>query len=396
MKRVLGQVAATVAILVAVGWTGIACSGARAAEQDTTLVDSTEEVVALNDSGIVRLLFAGDMMQHDGQIKAAYDTATKGYDYSSYFRYLSPISLDADLAICNLEVTLGGAPYKGYPQFSAPDEYAQEIMDAGYDIFLTANNHCLDRGKKGLERTIDWLKDKDIPQIGTYKDSLDRAKRYPALTEYNGVKFVLLNYTYGTNGLKVKGGNIVNYIDKAVIKKDIAKAKALEPDYIIACMHWGIEYVTTPNKEQKDMAKWLINQGVDHVIGGHPHVVQPVEIIETKDGRKHFVIYSQGNVISNMRKKNTDFGVLVGLTLQAKGDSADYNVTAETAWYTAYHVGRPDNTKLKNFVAYPSGLDEAVLPGDEAERLAEAVKDCQAIMATGDSITEKTSRNWGW
>ena len=179
----------------------------------------------------VDLLFAGDLMQHQAQIDAA-RTAT-GYNYDSCFTLVKPEIEKADLAVANLEVTLAGKPYKGYPQFSAPDEYLKAVKDAGFDVLVTANNHCLDGGKKGLARTISMLDSLHIPFAGTYRDAAERSRRYPLLVEQNGLRIVFLNYTYGTNGLKVSPPQVVNYIDTLQIRKDIQAARRLRPDAIL-------------------------------------------------------------------------------------------------------------------------------------------------------------------
>ncbi len=124
----------------------------------------------------------------------------------------------------------------------------------------------------------------------------------------NGFRIALLNYTYGTNGIKATSPNIVNYIDKNTILQDIQSAKARQPDAIIACMHWGEEYQSLPNREQRELANWLLQQGVTHIIGSHPHVIQPMELC-TNGTEQHIIVYSLGNFISNMSKANTDGGL---------------------------------------------------------------------------------------
>jgi hypothetical protein len=197
----------------------------------------------------------------------------------------------------------------------ASDEYLQAIKDAGFDILLTANNHCLDRGKKGMERTIQLLDSSGIRYAGTYKNLSERRQRYPLFINRNGFRIALLNYTYGTNGIKATSPNIVNYIDKNTILQDIQSAKARQPDAIIACMHWGEEYQSLPNREQRELANWLLQQGVTHIIGSHPHVIQPMEL-RTNGTEQHIIVYSLGNFISNMSKANTDGGLIFTLQLE--------------------------------------------------------------------------------
>ena len=255
------------------------------------------------------LYFAGDAMQHIAQIERALQTDGT-YSYKECFTYVKEQVSEANLAICNLEVTLGGEPYRGYPQFSAPDEFASALKDAGFDILLTANNHCLDRRNKGLIRTLDVLDSLGIAHVGTYRDSAERDSLYPYLTTVNNITFAILNYTYGTNGIPANPPCIVNLIDTAQILIDINKARAKKADVIIACMHWGDEYVLKQNKTQEQLTDWLIENGVDHIIGNHPHVIQPTELRKDKyNGGHHFIAYSLGNYISNMSARNTDIGM---------------------------------------------------------------------------------------
>ena len=262
------------------------------------------------------LLFVGDLMQHQAQIDAARQPDGT-YDYSHCFSLVKDDIGRADLAIGNLEVTLGGKPYRGYPQFSAPDEYLHAIHDAGFDILGTANNHSLDRRKRGLERTLTLADSLDIPTVGTYRDSIDRQLRYPLIVEKNGVRIALLCATYGTNGIPATAPNIVNSLDRHELAADIRRARSLHPDAIIAFVHWGNEYQQQPNTEQRNLAQWLLEQGVDHIIGSHPHVVQPIELLPSAEHPTHHaIVYSLGNYVSNMSITHGDVGLAVELTLE--------------------------------------------------------------------------------
>src|SRR5690606_23422672 len=241
------------------------------------------------DTTRLSLLFAGDVMGHDSQIASAYDPVKKTYDYASCFQFVKPYVDSADLAIANLEVTLAGPPYKGYPQFSSPDQLAMTLKDIGFDALVTANNHSVDRGRKGIERTIHILDSLGIPHTGTFRDSASKAASTPLILEKNGFRLALLNYTYGTNGIAVPKPNIVNPLDTALIRADLIAAKAAAPDVIIVFTHWGEEYASMPNKKQKDLAEFCFNHGAQLVIGAHPHVVQPMEWRKEKN---QFVAYS--------------------------------------------------------------------------------------------------------
>ena len=267
----------------------------------------------------LKLLFVGDLMQHQAQIDAALRT-DGSYDYTHSFSLVKNRISSADLAIGNLEVTLGGEPYRGYPQFSAPDEYLYALRDAGFDILATANNHSLDRRRRGLERTLTLIDSIGLVSVGTYRDESDRQQRYPLLIEKNGIRVAFLCATYGTNGIGTTPPNIVNSLNRNELAKDIQLARAMHPDAIIAILHWGNEYQQSPNTEQRDLARWLISEGVDHIIGSHPHVVQPIEFINSNQyPTQHTIVYSLGNYVSNMSIPHGDVGLIVELTLEKRG-----------------------------------------------------------------------------
>lgn len=325
----------------------------------------------------VTLLFGGDLMQHEPQIKSAARPGGK-YDYTGVFDQMKAEIESADLTIANFEVTLGGKPYTGYPQFRAPDEYLQAVVDAGFDVLLTANNHCVDSHRAGLERTILMMDSLHVPHLGTYVDQQSRDLTYPFLLERNGLRIALLNFTYGTNGLPVEHPNIVNLIDTLQLRADIAKARQMQPDAIIALPHWGIEYQQLPSAEQRSLAQWLIDNGVDHVIGGHPHVAQPLELSADSC---HLIAWSMGNVISNQSRANTYGGYFVRLditrrdtlttTLTEGRQHADTLVTKGRARladcaYTLYWVSRPsDSGNRHNYRILPIDEPDSVLTGLE-------------------------------
>ena len=268
----------------------------------------------------ISIYFAGDIMQHKPQLDAA-RTTHGTYDYSGCFTQVTPEIEAADIAVCNFETTLGGAPYSGYPNFCSPDELAAAVRDAGFDIFLTANNHCMDRQSRGLIRTLDVLDALGIDHLGTYRNQAERDSLYPYILEKNGIRIALLNYTYDTNGIPVPHPVIVNMIDTVQIMADIMRARRLQADCIIACMHWGTEYRSKPDASQLLLEDWLYTHGVNHIIGGHPHVVQPVRTLPHYKGYAdvHLTVWSLGNYISNMSAPGTDHGLAVTVKLKKTG-----------------------------------------------------------------------------
>lgn len=316
-------------------------------------------------SDTLTLVFVGDLMQHQSQINAA----RKGkdvYEYRDCFKYVAPELRKADLAIGNLEVTLGGKPYRGYPAFSAPDAFLKAIQYAGFDVLLFANNHCLDRGSPGARRTLHLMDSLKMVHTGVFRDFTERVRHYPLLVERKGFRVVFLNYTYGTNGLKPTPPLVVNYIDKEQIRKDVMKARLMQPDVIIACMHWGIEYELLPRKEVKRMADFLLGLGVDHVIGGHPHVVQPLEVVEDSvSPSRHLVAYSLGNFISNMSARHTDGGMVVKMVLK----KVDSHTRLIDSGYSYVWTSRPEINKKGQFYVFPSSIETKILNFSEKDKM---------------------------
>lgn len=296
------------------------------------LVESESSIV--DTLSHVHIIVAGDAMCHAPQITHA-KTDGENYDYSGCFQFLTSILATGDLNIVNLETTLAGAPYSGYPQFCAPDEFAIALKNARFNFFLLANNHCADKGTKGVVTTIKKLQQWEIPSTGTYLDEQDRQNRYPAIVEIKGIKIALLNYTYGTNGITVNEPVSVNYLnDTLQITKDLETAKNLNPDIIIAFLHWGTEYQQTPNKVQKEYAQFFFQNGADIIVGSHPHVVQPVENFAydpTDTTKKKLIYWSLGNFISNQRNENTDGGILASFTISKNENTNAVQIENHTA-----------------------------------------------------------------
>lgn len=259
-------------------------------------------------------LFVGDVMQHGGQIAGAYNKTTDSYDYEDGFKFVKPLIEEKDIAIANLEVTHAGKPYKGYPQFSAPDELSKALFNTGFDILLTSNNHACDGGEKGVIRTLDILDKVGIKHTGTFRNKAERDKNYPLIIEEKGIKIALLNYTFSTNGIVVEAPIIINYIDSVMMKQDFEKAKKMNVDYIICSMHWGTEYESLPSDYQKFWEKFCYRQGADMIVGGHPHVLQPVErkIVNKKE---KLTIWSLGNFVSNQRDRYKNGGLMITATI---------------------------------------------------------------------------------
>ena len=298
----------------------------------------------------ISLLFIGDIMGHDEQIWSAENRETHLYNYDDVFQYIKPVIADADIAIANFEVTLGGPPYTGYPQFSSPSDLAVACKNAGIDYLVTANNHAADRGKKGIISTINKLDSIGIPHTGTFLNSSCHDSLTPLMIHKNGTSIALLNYTFSTNGIIVPEPVIVNMLDKELITRDINEAKDKNADFIILFLHWGTEYDTIPSKTQTDLAVYFQSIGVDMVIGSHPHVLQ--KMVRTKNNvtrNDDVVIYSLGNFVSNQRKPKTDGGSMVRIELTRIGEK--YSIS--NAGYYLTWVYTPIEKYRKKFFILP-------------------------------------------
>lgn len=285
----------------------------QAPEGGLAPVPVADSIPPLPDSAEVRLVFVGDVMGHEPQFLAALQP-DKTYEYRDNYRFVKPYLQAADVAIGNLEVTLAGPPYSGYPMFSSPDALAFALKDAGFDVLQTANNHTCDKSTKGVKRTLDVLDSLGLEHFGSYRSVQEHDAGHPFIKEVKGIKIALLNYTYGTNGMPVPAGTVVNLIDTVRIGQDLEKAKQSGADFIIATYHWGLEYQRTESTEQRMVADFSAKHGADLVMGGHPHVVQPIrKLAGMRDSV--WVAYSLGNYISNQRDRYKNGGIMVEVTL---------------------------------------------------------------------------------
>jgi poly-gamma-glutamate capsule biosynthesis protein CapA/YwtB (metallophosphatase superfamily) len=294
------------------------------------------------------LIAVGDIMTHSPQLAGAYNAETKSYSFDSYFTEIQPF-LSGDWVIGNLETTLAGVEnrgFSGYPQFNSPDELADALKNAGFNILTTANNHSMDRREKGVLRTLEVLNDKDILAVGTYS-SQGEADQILVVTK-NDISMAILSYTYGTNGILLPAGKeyLVNLIDEDKLGEDIRKARELGVDVVTVALHMHGEYHRNPNDNQKKLTQHAVKAGADIILGSHPHVVQPYEIIETLDengiSRQGLVIYSLGNFISNQGPdqgtvKYTDVGVVFEIVIQKHYPEKEIEISAITSTSTWVH-----------------------------------------------------------
>ncbi len=263
----------------------------------------------------------GDILIHGPVLKGAYNTQTNEYDFSCLYKKVKGYFNNADLTVANLEVTLGGSEsgeYRGYPSFNTPDSLIDDLKEAGIDMLLTSNNHCYDTGLYGIKRTARVLKEKGVSFIGTRE-----TEQEPIYTvkDVNGIKIGMACYTYenknedisrkSINGAVInqQANNLLNSFSYNHIEDFYSEAKTVIADMktqgaeaVVFYMHWGEEYQLKENTWQKNIAQKLCDMGVDVIVGGHPHVIQPIEMLTSSDGtHKTVCLYSMGNSVSNQR-----------------------------------------------------------------------------------------------
>lgn len=334
---------------------------------------SSDKTIDLKKSDITFNMCAiGDVMCHNTQYWDAYNKNTNTYDFSYVFDDISYYTKQPDITIGSLETSFAGEErgYSNYPRFNSPDALAYSLKKIGVDVLSTAGNHCLDMGFSGLSRTIDVLNDADISHLGTYKS---QEERDTILIKYvKGIKIGFINYTYGTNGIPVPKDKsfCVNLIDKELIKKDIDSAKTQNVDVLVACMHWGTEYRTTANDEQKDLADFLFQNGVDIILGNHPHTLEPMEkrTITLADGttKDGFVIYALGNFICDQNAENTRNSIILNLTITKHVDG---KISIDKVDYTPIYMYKNPSLSIKRMklldiektiLNYESGTDTSI------------------------------------
>ncbi|MBM6974986.1 CapA family protein, partial [Intestinimonas butyriciproducens] len=346
------------------------------------------------------LAVCGDVMSHMPVTNDAWDEAQGIYDYTPIFEAARPYVEGADYAVANLETTLSTeGPYSGYPAFRSPSALAGDLRELGFDLMLTANNHCLDRRYDGLVSTLDHLDQAGLAHVGTARTAEESGAANIHVADVGGISVAFLGYTYGTNGIPLPSGkeyavNLFNtdYMttlstpDTQRLEADLAAARALDTDLIAVMIHWGVEYQTTQNSYQEELADLLIANGADLVLGGHSHVPQPIETrtVTAADGtqRTGFVCYSLGNFISSQVDPLTDTTAVLTLELTLDHETGEAGVTGWS--YAPMLMVRRDGTErvftLTDASSLPVGASD-----DLTRALEEAAANCAAILgpATG-------------
>ena len=376
----------------------------------------------------ITLLNAGDIMYHGPQLNSAYNSSTGKYDFSDNFQYMKSIISAADYAVANFETTTANQKkYESYPSFNSPLETLTSIKDAGYDMLLFANNHCYDKKKDGFVATLNQFKNFGFEYIG---GKLSEEEKSYMVKDVNGVKLGMMNYAdtltskngqyYTINGITINDGcdklmdiYMRDEYDKlySEVSERIADMKAQGADIIIMYIHWGDEYKLQPVSSQTKVAQKLCDLGVDVIIGGHPHVIEPMEILTSQTNPEHSTIcfYSLGNYISNQNrltlsnsnKQYTENGLTVTLTIRkySTGDvfvkSIDYTPTWVHRYYCSDGYNDYNVVPLRQAIANPElyGLYNSSFGLSHAKAALELTDPVfeQAVMSYNTSMADEIS-----
>lgn len=310
------------------------------------------------EDNVISFVGVGDNIIHETVYKDAdkyAGTENDGsYDFSPMYDKIKKYIQGKDIAFVNQETVLGGYELgvSGYPNFNSPSEVAQNLKDAGFNLFNTATNHSLDKGQQAIDNQIATLKSlQDIVFAGT-GDSKETYDNIPVF-EKKGVKFSFLAYTYGTNGITAPNDYSVHYLDDAEITADVARAKEIS-DVVIVSAHWGEENIDYTTDTQEHYAQLFADLGVDVVIGTHPHVIQPIKWLEGKDGSKTLVIYSLGNFLGGMLAVDNTIAGIVSFDFVKSGDGINIENIKWTPFVIHFETNGGDIMEDRHgYIIYP-------------------------------------------
>ena len=342
----------------------------------TNTTEKTDESIIVElppkEDSHLKLTAIGDIMCHNSQYIDAYSQSEGTYNFSYVFEDIKEYVETADIGIGNLETTFAGPQkgYSNYPRFNTPEQLATNLKDFGIDILATANNHSMDTNYDGLVSTLNYLDSAGISHTGTNRSPEEQ--NTILIKEVNDIKIAFLSFTYGTNGITIPSDKsyCVNLIDEALILNQLNLAKQANPDLICVNMHWGTEYQTTQNITQENLANLLFQNGVDIILGSHPHVLQPMEkrSVVLADGtqKECFVIYSLGNFISAQTKENTRSSIILNIDIFKDGDTNKTSI--ENISYVPIYMYKASSGAKKfrvldiekSIFKYESGIDTSI------------------------------------
>jgi len=251
----------------------------------------------------------GDLLCENNILKSVQNN---NYNFSEIFSNIKKYTNNADITLLPLETNFANEEYSGKSIYNSPSNLAQEIKNIGTDIVFLANNHSMDYGINGAKETVKYLREIGHETVGI---KLEENESNILIKEYRNIKLAFLSYTYGVNKKEEGYKKIINISNQETIKNDIEDAKKQGAEYIIASMHWGNAVGSSLNKEQMELSEFLINSGVDIILGNHPSSIQKMETRTNKDGKDVLIAYSLGNFLSSEVHENSNLGMILNIEL---------------------------------------------------------------------------------
>lgn len=304
--------------------------------------NNSQNIDSQDKTSQINLIAVGDNLIHIEVIQSG-KKPDGSYNYDHLYANIKPEISAADIAVINQETILGGADfeYTGYPAFNSPTEIGDAIVNAGFDVVLHATNHTLDKKLPGVLNTFAFWKQYPLITVLGINETKEQQEEI-RIVERNGIKLAMLNYTYGLNGYRIPEDMpyLVNMLDREQMAKDIEKAEELA-DFTIVFPHWGTEYVYEPTKSQKELCEFFFQHGVDLVIGTHPHVLEPVEWMESEDHRM-LIYYSLGNFMSYQKEAPRMLGGIATVTITKNEEEAFISDAGITPIITHFENGPSD------------------------------------------------------
>ena len=393
-KRRLKIIPTMITILLIFAVIGCALYGPKYLKNRIKTPEEPKPVVPVKKDPVIttaNMIMVGDALIHSSVYNDAARLANwQGYDFKPQITMIKEKVSGYDIGYYNQETILGGSSLglSDYPTFNSPQEVGDAMIDAGFNLVSMATNHTVDRGKNAVLKSREyWNSKENVQAVGSYSSDEEKADIETRVLEVNGIKYAMLNYTYGTNGMPVANSYLVNVWPtdtdninnpeydskyqayKETVKKDIENIRD-KVDVLMVAMHWGVEYTHTPTAYEKDMAKFLADNKVDIIIGTHPHVIQPVEYIDNT-----LVIYSLGNFISAQYQNQGTcsyykcmVGLMTSLTITKTDDNGDISIKVDNVnneliytYYTGWRYFKVipfSNSEIKNYLpGYTSVYD---------------------------------------
>jgi len=372
----------------------------QTAEDGEVSVEASEELPPPEDIS-VHLCAMGDIMAHEGTYLAA-KQSDGSYDFTAMLEEIAPYTKDADYTFGNLETTFSGSKrgYSGYPTFNTPEKLADSLKNLlGVDLVSTANNHTLDKGVSGVKSTLDFLDSYSLAHTGSARSAEESGEL--RIADINGAKIAFLSYTYGSNTpVSASSSYCLNIIDKEKLRSAAQSARDAGADYVIALLHWGVEYKRSPSSEQKELAKWIFeNTEINMIVGNHPHVAEPIEqvdVVRNGAAKQGIVFYALGNFTGAQRWEYTDTGFLADIYLVINpGDSAKNRVEKITYTTTYIDPNAQGNPKRYRVVSldrairdYESNADP-LISKEDYNKLVQYRKDYAELLKTLPIVSER-------